>query len=205
MRQPFRNGGFTNTRFAEQRRIILGATAKNADDALNFVLTAHHGVQRTFLRQSRQVPAKRGQRRSFGFTLPARFVGRPHAGRGSWPGRFRPRLIVGIHLFENGFADLIRVHIQIAQNARGHAFALAQQAQQEMFGADIIHVHRARFRAGQSNDLLDARRIGHIAHGFHVGTHANSLFHLHADGLQVQPGLAQNVNRHAFTKGNQPQ
>src|SRR4051794_23643389 len=41
LREPFRDGGFAHTGFADQHRIVLGAAAENLNYALNLVPAAN--------------------------------------------------------------------------------------------------------------------------------------------------------------------
>jgi len=48
--RPFDDGGLAHTRLADQNRIVLGATAQNLDDALNFAFAANEWIEETFRR-----------------------------------------------------------------------------------------------------------------------------------------------------------
>ncbi len=55
-------------------------------------------------------------------------------------------------------ANLLEVGAEVLEDVRGDALTLDEQPEQEMFGADIVVAHAARFFEGDLNDLLDARR-----------------------------------------------
>ena len=46
--KTFDNGGFAHAGLAEQDRVVLGAPAKNLDDALDFILTSDDRVHSPF-------------------------------------------------------------------------------------------------------------------------------------------------------------
>ena len=151
--QSFGNRRFAHAGFAQQCRIIFGAPAQDAHDALDFIGAADHRVQRALLRQCGQIASERRQRRSFllfgatGFVGPgAEFGPRGIAGRFLIGGR---RLVIRIQLLEDGIAGFFDIHVQVGQHACRHTLRLAQQAQQDVLGADVIHVHGPRLGAGQ--------------------------------------------------------
>jgi hypothetical protein len=59
-----------------------------------------------------------------------------------------------------GVRLLLRVSLALGvpwvQHAGGHAFPLAQQAQQQVLGADVVVAHLARLVDGQLDDFLGA-------------------------------------------------
>ena len=58
---------------------------------------------------------------------------------------------------------LVDVDVEIPQHARGHAFALAQQAKQDVLGADVGVVQRLGFLLGKLEDFFYPRGVGDVA------------------------------------------
>ena len=72
------------------------------------------------------------------------------------------------------------------EHAGGHALALAEQAEQDVLGADVGMVERLGLLAGQGEDLLHARGVGDVAGHLGLRAGADLLLDLHADGLEVE-------------------
>ena len=49
LRESFNDCSFTNTRFPDQQRVILGAALQDLDSSTNFIITADDGVELTLL------------------------------------------------------------------------------------------------------------------------------------------------------------
>ena len=80
---------------------------------------------------------------------------------------------------------------------RGDAFVLAQQAQQDMLGADVVVAEGARLFEGEFEHLFRARGGGELALGDDVGTALDHLLDFEADFLDVYVHIAQDVGGHA--------
>ena len=61
-------------------------------------------------------------------------------------------------------ADLVQVHAQGLQDARGDALALAHESQQQVLRADVVVAQPAGLVDGQLDDALGARRQPDLAH-----------------------------------------
>ncbi len=59
-------------------------------------------------------------------------------------------------------ADLGRVDAEVGEHASGYAFALADQAEQQVLGADVVMVELARLFEGELDHALGARREDHL-------------------------------------------
>ena len=79
----------------------------------------------------------------------------------SWAGRRGARL--GQHP-DDLVADLVQVHAQRLQDARGDALALAHEAQQQVLRADVVVAQPAGLVDGQLDDALGARGQADLAH-----------------------------------------
>ena len=74
-----------------------------------------------------------------------------------------------------------------------------------MLGADVGVVERLGFLGGERQHLLHARRVGNVADHLLIGTGADLLLDFHADGLEVEADLLQDVYRHALAQLDQAQ
>ena len=90
-------------------------------------------------------------------------------------------------------AHVFQLEAEVHEDLGGHAFLLAQQAQQQVFGADVVVVEVACLLDGVLDDLLGPRRLGQLAHGDHVGPGLDDLLDLQADLAQVDVEVLQDV------------
>ena len=98
--------------------IVLGAAAENLDDALEFAVAAHQRIELPVHGGLGQVAAELGQQAGLALALLRRSFLLRHAGQ----------LV----------ANLRQLQAALLQNLRGKALLFAQQAQQQMFGADVL-------------------------------------------------------------------
>ena len=121
--------------FAEEDGIVLRAAAENLDDAFDFVFASDDGIHFAFAGDLGQVAAKRFKRGSFNFAffLNRSFLSRTRFGGGL----FFLRGKIGIEFLQDFLAGLFDVDVEIFQDACGDAVTFAEQAEQDVFGADI--------------------------------------------------------------------
>jgi hypothetical protein len=60
---------------------------------------------------------------------------------------------IGVEFLQDFLAGLLDVDVEILEDARGHAVAFAQQAEQDVLGADVGVVERLGFLGGEGEDL----------------------------------------------------
>ena len=107
---------------------------------------------------------------------------------------------VRIELLQDLLAGLLDVHVEILQNPCGDAVAFAEQAEENVLGADIGVIERLGFLGGKGEHLLDARRVGDVADHLLIGAGANLFLDLHADGLEIEAHLLENVHRDTLSQ-----
>ena len=125
--------------------------------------------------------------------------------RGLAGGRFFLRGEVGIEFLQDFLAGLLDIHIEVLEHARGDAVAFAEQAQQDVLGADVSVVEGLGLLWCQREDFLHARRVGNVADHLLIGPRADLLLHFHADGFQVEAEFLQDIDRHALAQLDQPE
>ena len=201
LRETFDDGGLAHAGFSEQHRVILGAAAENLDDALDLVEPADDGIHLAFAGDLGQVAAKSLERRRLHFALlfGGRFLRRFRAGA------FLLRVEIRIEFLEDLLAGLLDVHVEVLKHAGGDAVAFAQQAEQDVLGADVGVVERLGFLGGEGEHLLHAGRVGDVADHLLIGSGANLFLDLHADGFEVKAHLLEHVDRDALAKFDQPE
>ncbi len=169
--QPFYNGCFADTRLADQRRVIFGPAGQDLDDPLDFHLAPDHRIEFAGFRLGGQVrPQLVDQGRSF--RLPVGAGGRLGRAFHHHPRRLRP--------------DFVQANSQPLQNIHRHAFAGADQPEQQVLGADIMVPQAPGFVDCQLDDPLGARGQAQFAvHGPLAPAHG-ALYAL-ADLLGINP------------------
>ena len=130
------------------------------------------------------------------------FSGRLFAGAFAG-GRFLLGVEVRIEFLQNLLAGLLDVDVQVLQHAGGDAVAFAQQAEQDVFGADVGVVERLGFLGREGEHLLDPRRVGDVADHLLVRPGADLLLDLHADGFEVEADLLQDIDGDALAQLDQ--
>ena len=170
--QAFGNGGFAHARLANQHWVVLGASAKDLDDTVDFVLASHHRIELALTSQLREVATEFIQRwclgRSFGTTSTA----------------------AGTHL--GGFAEhanhlgthLGKVNAEIFQNACSDAFTFANLSPG---GGALYRCSYARVGEplrGKLKNTFGPRREGNF-NGHKPRSAADDLFDFNASVLEV--------------------
>ena len=94
---------------------------------------------------------------------------------------------------EDLLAHVFQLQAEVHQHLGGHAFLLAQQAEQQVFGADVVVVEVAGLLDRVLDDLLGPRGLGQLAHRDHVRAALDELLDLEADLAQVDVEVLQDV------------
>ena len=122
--ETFDDGRLAHAGLADQHRVVLGAAAENLHDALEFAIAADERIELPVHRRLRQVAAELGQQARLALALLRRSLLLRDAGQ----------LV----------ANLRQLQAAFLQNLRGKALLFAQQAQEQMFGADVLVVRAVR-------------------------------------------------------------
>ncbi len=172
--------------FADQGRVVLGPAREDLDDALDLRGPADHRVELVLAGQHREVAAVRVERRRLGLAL----------GRG--------RLALGAEQRGRLNANLGRVDPEVGQHARGDALTLADEAEQQMFRADVVVVELARFFEGQLDHALGARRENHLLLDG-LSAAPDDRFDLLAHLREIHTERLEHFGREALALGDNPQ
>ena len=98
---------------------------------------------------------------------------------------------------EHFLADFFQLQPEVHQHLGGDAFLLAEQAQQDVLGADVVVVQVAGLFHRILDDLLGPRRLRQLAHRDHVGSALDELLDFEADLAQIDVEVLQHVGGHA--------
>jgi hypothetical protein len=148
VRQALRDGGLADPRLADERRVVLAAPRQDLDDALDLLLAPDDRVEGAAACRLRQVDAELVERRCL--ARPLRLLG----------GRRTARLAEDV---DDLVPHLVQVDAQALEHAGGDALALADQAEEEVLGADVVVPQPASFVDGQLDHALRARGQPHLA------------------------------------------
>ena len=176
--QALDDGGLADAGLAEQHGVVLGAAAEDLDDALDLVCAADDRVELAFAGQLGQVAAEGVQRRRLALAACRRLGALGRRSR-----LLRPRTSAPSRLRTSSRTSS-SLSAEVHQHLGGDAFLLAQQAQEQVLGADVVVVEAAGLLDGVLDDLLGARGVGELAHGDHVGAALDDLLDLEADLLR---------------------
>ena len=98
---------------------------------------------------------------------------------------------------EHFLADFFQLQAEVHQHLRGDAFLLAEQAQQDVLGADVVVAQVTGLFHRVLDDLLGPRRLRQLAHRDHVRAALHQLFDLQADLAEIDLQVLQHVGGHA--------
>ena len=157
--KAFDDGRLADAGLAQQHGVVLRAAAEDLHRPLDFLLAADHRVELALPGQLGQVAAEAVQ--GGGFRLAAL---RAVAAAGSAAAARRRRPLAPFGAFhavaqqvQHFLADFFQLQPEVHQHLGGHAFLLAQQAQQDVLGADVVVVQVAGLFHRVFDDLLGPR------------------------------------------------
>ena len=101
-------------------------------------------------------------------------------------------------------ADLLRVGVEVGQDARGHALVLAHEAEQDVLGADVVVAERERLPQRQLEHLLRPRGERDLAGG-DLLARPDDADHLGADLLHRDLEALEHARREALLLAQEPQ
>ena len=195
-REAFDDGGLAHAGLADQDRVVLLAARQDLHDPLDFLLAADGRIELAFAGELGQVAAEMVERGRLRLLLGARRLALGGRRRGAarlglrhvaaeQPQRLRARLLQG----DPG----------VVQHLRGDALLLAQQAEQQVLGADVGVVELAGFRHRQLEHLLGARRVRQVRPGDGAGFPLlDRLLDLLLDFLEIDVEIGQDSSRDTF-------
>ena len=159
--QALDHRGLAHAGLADEDGVVLGAPREDLHDPLDLGLAPDDGIQLAVSRQLGEVaPELVEQLRGL---LLAR--GRAARGRLALAGRaLTPAARAGEHA-DDLVADLLGVRVEVEQDARGDALVLANEAEQDVLGADVVVTQREGLAQGELEHLLRTRREGDLPRG----------------------------------------
>ena len=152
--KAFDDGGFADTGFTDEDGIVFGAAAKDLDDAGDFIRATDDGIEFAFLGEFGEVATEGAESGGFAFFL----------GAGLTAGVFLVAVVaaaflvfvlvfilageVGVEFLEDFVAGLVEIDVEVPEDLSGDAFTFAEEAQEDVFGADVGVVEGLGFFRG---------------------------------------------------------
>ncbi len=191
--EPLDDGGLADPRLADEHRVVLGAPGEDLHDPLDLGLAPDHGVELGLGGKLGQVAAELVEQLRGLLPLAAR-AGASALTAAAGAGQHPDDLV----------ADLLRVGVEVEQDAGGDALVLADQAQQDVLGADVVVAQGQSLAKGQLEDLLRARRERDLPGG-DLLTGADDPHDLCADALDGDVQRFENASGEALLLAEQPE
>ena len=110
---------------------------------------------------------------------------------------------IRIEFLQDFVARPLDIDFETLEHPRGDAFAFAQQAEQNVLGADVGMIERLRFLAGERENFFHPRRVGNVADHLRLRTGADLFLDFHPDGFEIEPHLLEDVHRDALPELDQ--
>jgi hypothetical protein len=176
--QALDHRGLAHTGLAHEDGVVLGATREDLHDPLDLGLAPDDGVQLAVSRQLGEVAPELVEQ--LGGLLLA--LGRAAWGRLALAGRaLTPAAGAGEHA-DDLVADLLGVGVEVEEDPGSDALVLANEAEQDVLGADVVVTQRKGLTQSQLEHLLRTGREGDLAGG-HLLAGADDADNLSADTL----------------------
>ena len=191
--QTFDDGRLAHTGLAQQHRVVLRAAREDLDHALDFIRAPDHRIQLAFARQFGQVATKAVERRRLALAA-LRFLGGRRRGTFLLAAFLVFFLIrVGAQEVEHFFAHILELDAQVHEHLGRNALVLFDQAEQQVFGTNVVVAEIAGLFHRQLQHLLGAGCKGKLTHRHHRRTGLDDLLDLAADLGQVDPHVLEHI------------
>src|SRR6201999_760611 len=149
------DGGLAAARLTQQHRVVLGAAGEDLHDPLDLGFATDDRVELALLGEAGQVAPELVEQFGRFFALAraagARAALATTAGAGEHP--------------DDLVADLVAVGVEVQEDAGGDALVLADQAEQDVLGADVVVAQAERLAQRQLEHLLGARGERNLSRG----------------------------------------
>ena len=152
--QALDDGRLADAGLADQHRVVLGAAREDLHDPLDLGLAADARVELALGGELGQVAPELVEQLGGLLALARRRAG---AGARAAGLALAAAAGAGEHA-DDLVADLLRVGVEVEQDARGDALVLAHQAEQDVLGADVVVAEAQRLAQRELEHLLGARR-----------------------------------------------
>ena len=163
LREPFDDRRLADARLADEHRVVLGAAAEHLLHALELVVAPDERIELVLHRRFGQVAAELGEQRRF---LDARQRG------------------LLVEQLDDVLADSVQPHPLLHEDGRGDGPFFAQDAEQEVLGADVVVQQPIGFFGGKLQHALRFRAERDLDRGRDLLAEDGAAFDFLADVLE---------------------
>src|SRR6185503_3660866 len=181
------DGGLADAGLADQDRVVLGAPGQHLHDPLDLLAAADDRVELALAGGLSQVAAELVQDQRPGGSA----LGRAHSGA------LVLLALVAAQQLDDLLADPVQVGAELDQHLGGDTLALADQAEQDVLGPDVVVAELQRLAQRQLQHLLGARRERDVSARCLLAL-ADDLLDLLPDALQGDPEGFQGLRGHTL-------
>ncbi len=187
LREALDDGGLADAGLTDEDRVVLGAPRQHLHDPLDLLLATDHRVELALAGSLGEVAAE--------------LIEHQRCRRGALGGATGGRgllALIAAEQLDDLLAHPVEVRAELDEHLGGHTLALADQAEQDVLGADVVVAELQRLAQRQLQDLLRPRREGDVSAGGLL-TLADDLLDLLAHGLQGDAQALQSLGRDSLT------
>ncbi len=184
LRQPFDDRRLADAGLADEHGVVLGAAAEHLLHALELVVAPDQRVELVLHRRLGQVAAELGEQRRF---LDARQRG------------------LLVQQLDDVFAHRVEAHPLFHEDGRRHRTLFAQDAEQQMLGADVVVQQPIGFFGGKLQHALGFRAERDLDRRRDLLAEHGAPFDLFSDVLQGQVRPGENAAGQPLAFANEPE
>ena len=162
LREAFDDGGLADARLADQHGVVLRAARQHDHDTFDLVGAPDHRVELALGRFGGQVAPELVQNGRTG--LAALVLHAAGVGQIALAGGVGAAAVAMDHV-DSGRTQFAQVDIHLDEHLGAHALAFADQAEQDVLGADIAVTELQRLAQTQLQHLLGVRSKGNVPVG----------------------------------------
>ena len=182
LRQPFDDGRLADARLADEDGVVLGPAAEDLLHALDFDVAADERVELVLHRRVRQVAAELGQERRFLHPRERRLL---------------------VQERDDVLADGVEAHPLFHEDRRRDGPLLAQDAQQQVLGPDVVVQQPVGFLGGVLQDALGFGAEGDFDRGRDLLAEHGPAFDFLANAFEGEVRAGENAAGQALALANQ--
>jgi hypothetical protein len=182
LRKPFDDRGLADARLADQHGVVLRPPAEHLLNALELVLAADQRIELVLHRRLGEIAAELSQQRRLLHPCQRRLF---------------------VQELDDVLANGVQAHPFFHQDGRRHRSLLAQDAEQQVLGPDVVVQQPIGFFRGELQHALGFSAEGNLDRRRHLFPKHGAAFDFLADVFEGEMGAREDAARQPFTLANQ--